>query len=247
VRALLLAAGEGTRLQPLTLDRPKAMVEIAGRPAIAYALEWLREGGVGEVAVNLFHHPEVLRSFVGDGSAFGLRVTYSVEGPEILGTAGALRPLFGFFSGEPLFVVVYGDVLTNVSLAEVTARHGALGADVTIVVNRGYDPTVSGVVGFGLDGLITGFVEKPPRDQVRSEWVNAGIYVCGPRVLDFVVPGGYQDFGRDVFPAMLDSGCRLAAYPTEAVILEFGTPDRIAVADAAVRAGALARVPAGQG
>lgn len=234
MRALVLAAGEGSRLRPHTLDRPKPMVPIGGEPAIAHTLRWLARNGVSEVAVNLHFHPQVLVDYVADGDAFGVRVTYSRE-PEILGTAGALRSLRAFFAGQEAFVVVYGDVLTDLALAPVAEAHRRSRADATIVLSRADDPTRVGVVDFDAVGRITRFVEKPAAHEVFGDWANAGVYVCGPAVLDFVAPSGAQDFGRDLFPAMLVAGRALHAFPTDATVIDFGAPERLAVADAWVR------------
>jgi NDP-sugar pyrophosphorylase family protein len=238
VRALLLAAGEGTRLRPHTLDRPKAMVEIGGEPAVAHLLRWLHRGGVREVAINLHYRGDVLRAYLSEGERFGVRVTYSDE-PAILGTAGALRPLRSFFTGHTTFAVLYGDVVTALELADVRAAHGRAGADATLVLTRVDDPTRAGVVGFAGDGRIDRIVEKPASADVFSDWANAGIYVCGPRVLDYVAAGGPQDFARDLFPAMLADGCLLQAYPSEAPLFDFGSPERLRAADRAVRSGLL--------
>ena len=238
MKALLLAAGAGTRLRPLTADRPKPMVEIAGEPAVAHSLRWLKRQSVRDVAINLHHYPQVLRDYVGDGSRFGLRVTYSLE-PELLGTAGALRPLRKFFRGEDVFLVLYGDVLTDLELQTVCCRHATTEADATVVVARVEDPTRAGIVAFDRDQRITRFVEKPAAHEVFSEWANAGIYLCGSKVLRYVSPGGRQDFARDLFPAMLADGCRLQASPTSALVIDFGSPERLELADAAVRRRAL--------
>ena len=242
MRGLLLAAGEGTRLRPLTLDRPKAMVEIAGRPAVAYALDWLQRNGVTEAAINLYHRPDVLQAYVADGSKFGVSIRYSLEAPRVLGTAGALGPLRDFFQDEDEFLVLYGDVVTDLDLGPVLAKHRAAGADVTVVVNRVEDPAQSGMVVFDGDGRILQFVEKPDRRQVPSEWGNAGIYVCGPRVLDYIGSVIPQDFAYDVFPKMLAAGRKLVAYPTTAHVFEFGSIERLAKARAAVGNGLL-KVP----
>ena len=218
------------------------MVEIAGRPAVAYALEWLHHNGVTEVAINLHHHPDVLQAYVGDGSRFGVSVRYSLEAPRVLGTAGALGPLHDYFRREDAFLVLYGDVVTDLDLGPVLATHRAAKADATIVVNRVEDPTQSGMVVFDGGGLILRFVEKPDRQHVLSEWGNAGIYLCGRRVLDYIVSIGAQDFAYDVFPKMLADGRKLAAYPTAALVLEFGSIERLKRATAAVLSGAL-RVP----
>jgi mannose-1-phosphate guanylyltransferase/phosphomannomutase len=245
VKALLLAGGQGTRLRPLTDDRPKAMVEILGEPAIAHGLRWLRHQGVTHVAINLHSHPEVLRRFVGDGSRFGLQVTYSFES-ESLGTSGALRPLHEFFRADDAFVVLYGDVLTDLDLRPVRRAHAASCADATIVVSRVDDPTRAGIVAFDGDSRITRLVEKPAASDVFSDWANAGIYYCGPTVLRYVSAHGPQDFARDLFPAMLRDGCHLLASPTTALVIDFGAPERLEAARAAVRQGALGRVTAGQ-
>lgn len=240
MKALLLAAGEGTRLRPLTADRPKAMVEIAGTPAVAYALDWLRRSGATDVAINLFHRPDTLRAFVGDGSRFGVRVRYSEEAPRVLGTAGALAPLRDFFLGEEAFVVLYGDVLTGLDLAPVIAQHRSSASDVTIVVNRVENRAESGMVVFDARRRIRRFVEKPgPGEPVPSEWGNAGIYICGPAVLEYASRGSPLDFAYEVFPAMLAEHRRLGAFPTEAVVLEFGSPGRLEKAATAVREGRL--------
>jgi NDP-sugar pyrophosphorylase family protein len=240
VKALLLAAGQGMRLRPLTADRPKPMVEIGGEPAIAHAMHWLRRQGVSDVAINLHHHPHVLREFVGDGSKFRLSVTYSFE-REVLGTAGALRPLLPFFQNEDVFLVLYGDVLTNLDLSSVSDAHDAARPDVTLVLTTADDQTRTGIVAFNEDCRITRFVEKPPAGQVFSRWSNAGIYLCGPKVFEYVPAEGTSDFARDLFPAMLRDDCHLLAAPTDALVIDFGSPDRLGLAAEAMRQGALGR------
>ncbi len=240
MKALLLAAGAGTRLRPLTHDRPKPMVEIAGEPAIARSLRWLQQQGVTDVAVNLHYRPGVIRKFVGDGARFGVRVRYSLERP-ILGTSGALRPLASFFRNEEVFLVLYGDVLTNLELRPVLCAHEMANAVVTIVLTKVEDPTRAGVVGFDSDCFINRFVEKPLHHEVFSQWANAGIYLCSPTILAYVAAKGSQDFAHDVFPAMLRDGRRLLASPTRALVIDFGSPERREFAERAIRAGSLAR------
>ncbi|MGC8838038.1 MAG: nucleotidyltransferase family protein [Anaerolineae bacterium] len=120
-QAVVLAAGEGTRLRPLTLERPKPMLPIGGRPLLAHILEWLHRHGVEEVAINLHHLPHVVMDAFGDGRAFGLRIRYSVE-ERLLGTAGALTRFLDFFREQP-FYVIYGDLLTAVDLGDLFRFH----------------------------------------------------------------------------------------------------------------------------
>ncbi len=240
MKALLLAAGEGTRLRPLTLDRPKPMVPVAGTPMIAYALEWLRSGGIDTVAVNLHYKPDPIISFVGDGSSFGLSVVYSRE-PELLGSSGSLVPLRELFAGEESFVVLYGDVLTDLRLAQVLADHAASGADATVVLTTVDDPRRAGMVELDPERWIRRFVEKPAWWDGPTSWANGGIYVLGPRVLDFLPAGGAHDFAFDLFPAMITAGARLRGYPTDALILDIGSHERLAAAAALVDGGRLPR------
>lgn len=240
MKALLLAAGEGTRLRPLTVDRPKAMVPVAGVPMVAYALRWLSENGITEVAINLHHRPDPLLRFVGDGSAFGLSVVYSRE-PQLLGSSGALVPLRSFFAGDDPFVVLYGDVLTDVQLDRVVAAHREWAADATIVLTRVEDPRRAGMVETDPSGWVRRFVEKPPRWDGSESWANAGIYVLGPRVWGFLPSGGFHDFGLHLFPSMLASGARVRGIRAEGLVLDVGSHERLARATALVEAGRVAR------
>jgi NDP-sugar pyrophosphorylase family protein len=240
MRGLLLAAGEGTRLRPLTDDRPKPMVEAAGAPLIAHLLGWLRRNGVDEVAINLNYKPAPLQAYVGDGSSFGVRVRYSLE-PRLLGSAGALVPLRDFFIGQESFVVLCGDVLTGLDLQPVIDQHAQHGADITLVVTEADDPTRCGIVEFDESGTITRFQEKPSRDEVFSPWANAGIYVCGASVLDALpdpCPIPY-DFAQDLFPRMLAASMTMMAFATDAPIFDIGSAERLQAASEALLAGRM--------
>jgi mannose-1-phosphate guanylyltransferase len=240
VKALLLAAGEGRRLRPLTSDRPKPMVPVAGVPMVAYGLAWLRANGVTEVAINIHYKPEPMMEFVGDGSAFGLSVRYSPE-PVLLGSSGALAPLRDFLAGEDPFVVVYGDVLTDLSLAPVLARHRATGADATIVLTQVDDPRRAGMVVLDPAGWVQSLVEKPAQWTAAEPLANAGVYLLGPRVWDFVPPAGFHDFGFDLLPALIGAGGRVLGVGSDAHVVDIGSHERLATATALVESGRLLR------
>src|SRR5262245_27374132 len=168
-RAIVFCAGEGTRLRPLTADRPKPMLPVAGRPILEYLLLWLREQGVGEVAINLHYRGDAIRGHVGDGATLGLRVTYSEE-PRLLGSAGAMRPLRDFLAGPGgPFVAVYGDTLTTMPLAPLLALHRDADAGLTMALLDHARPTEAGVVELverrpwhgGERGRVVRLVEKP--------------------------------------------------------------------------------------
>jgi len=238
VKALLLAAGEGQRLRPLTSDRPKPMVPVAGTPMIAYGLSWLRSNGVTEVAINTHYKPDAILSFVGDGSAFGLAVRYSPE-PELLGSSGALAPLRGFLYGNDPFIVACGDVLTDLQLAPIVAAHRESNADATIVLTRVDDPRRAGMVEVDDAGWVLRLVEKPADWTALDAWANAGIYVLGQRVWDFVPPAGFHDFAFDLFPALLAAGGRVLGIKSDALVIDIGSHERLTAASSLVANGHL--------
>ena len=220
------------------------MVPIAGVPMIDFALAWLRRQGVSEVAINVHYKPDRLLEHVGSGERFGLHVTYSHEG-ELLGSAGALRPLRGYFVTSTEFVVLYGDVLTDFHLTEALEIHRSRNADLTMVLTTVDDPTRAGIAEVDSDGLIRRFVEKPAPNEIFSSWANAGVYVCGPRVLEFIGETERRDFGRHVIPAMLDAGAVVCGVPTNALVVDIGSPERMSEASRLARGGLFGTTPLG--
>jgi NDP-sugar pyrophosphorylase family protein len=235
MKALVLAAGEGTRLRPLTLDRPKPMLPIGDRPLLEHLVGWLRRHGVVKIAINLHHRPEAIRDHFGDGSAFGVTITYSYE-EKLLGTAGAARRLQDFLD-EP-FVVVYGDVYTNLDLGALCAfHHGQVrrrigegpagGPLLTLSLYRVANPTACGIVALDGQGQVTRFVEKPAPDQVFSDLANAGVMVVEPGILAHVPEDVVYDFGHDLLPQLLEAGVPVCGLPIAAgtYLLDIGTPE----------------------
>jgi mannose-1-phosphate guanylyltransferase len=200
MKAMLLAAGLGTRLLPLTADRPKCMVPVGGRAIIHRDIEWLRDNGIEDIVVNLYHYSQAVVDSIGDGSAFGVRVTYSRE-PELLGTAGgilAARPLLG----EGAFVVAYADNLFDLRLAAVLDGHRSSGATVTMTLLSREDVSSSGVALMSEGDWITDFQEKPRVGTEKSHWVNAGLLVCEPGVFEAIPASVPSDLSRDVMPKL---------------------------------------------
>lgn len=211
MKALLLAAGLGTRLRPAVDSLPKAMVPVGGTPLLERTVCWLRDSGVRDLAINLHHMPTEITAHFGDGNAFGVEIRYSFE-PELLGTAGALLPLKDWLrEGDEAFLVVYGDNLISLDLAQARDTHARVGAVATVALFEREDVSASGVAELADDGAIVRFVEKPQVGQTSSNWVSAGFLVCDPSLLDALEPGA-SDFGRDVLPLLIDSGRRVHSY-----------------------------------
>jgi NDP-sugar pyrophosphorylase family protein len=200
MKAMILAAGQGTRLRPLTERIPKCMVPIGGKPLLEHTVLWLRKYGVTDLIINLHHLPHVVKDYFGDGQKWEVKITYSVE-KEPLGTAGGVKNVEWFFDGP--FFVWYGDNLSTCDLHRLYVFHQAKGGIATIALYYREDPTASGIVGLDENDRLTRFLEKPRADQVFSHWVSAGIFVLEPAVRQAIPAEGSPDFGRDVFPTLL--------------------------------------------
>lgn len=236
IRALILAAGEGTRLRPLTLERPKPMVPIAGRPLLDYTVGWLRDHGITDIAINLHYKPEVIVQHFGDGSAFGVRIHYSHE-PKILGTAGAARKIKTWVDGRPL-IVVYGDVLTDLDLYALLNHHAQMSerdaaTAVTMSLYHVPNPTEVGLVGMDDAGKVNRFLEKPKPSEVFTDLANAGILVLQPKVLELIPEDTFCDFGMHIFPVLLQAGLSIYGWviPEETYLLDIGSPEKYAQAN----------------
>jgi mannose-1-phosphate guanylyltransferase/mannose-1-phosphate guanylyltransferase/phosphomannomutase len=194
---MVLAAGLGTRLRPLTYEITKPMVPVLDRPVMEHILDLLERHRINDVIANLHYFPETIRDYFGD------RISYRYEG-ELLGTAGGVRACADFF-GEDTFLVISGDALTDIDLTELIERHYASGGVATLAVKRVEDTREYGVVVHDRDGRITGFQEKPEPEEARSNLGNCGIYVFEPRVFDYFPESPFVDWAKDVFPALLEA------------------------------------------
>jgi NDP-sugar pyrophosphorylase family protein len=217
---MILAAGLGTRLRPLTLDTPKCLIPLAGRPLIDWTLVWLHHHGVTECMINLHYLPGKVRDFVGDGSRYNLRVRYSFE-PELLGTAGAVKNVEAFFD-RPFFVI-YSDNFSQWNLSRLVETYEKCRPLATMAVHWREDVSQSGVVETDRDGRILSLIEKPESEAVNSHYVNAGFYYLNPKALDYIPDGTFCDFAFDVFPEMLRAGERIYAVKMEDPILGIDT------------------------
>ncbi len=220
MKAMVLAAGLGTRLRPLTEDKPKCLVPLAGRPLIGWTLEWLRRAGVTECVINLHYLPEKVQQYVGDGSGYGLKVTYSYE-PELLGTAGAVNKVASFF--DTPFYVIYSDNFSQWDIRKLKFEYERNNSIGTVAVHWREDVTQSGMVEFDQNNRILRLVEKPKPEGVTSHYVNAGFYYLNPRVFNYIPEGKPCDFAFNVFPEMLRAREEMYAVKMEDPIIGIDT------------------------
>jgi len=219
MRVVVLAGGEGTRLRPLTTARPKPMVPVANKPMMEHVLELLSAHRFNELLVTLQYLPDVIRNYFGDGSDFGSKITYSIE-EKPLGTAGGVKRLEQLLEGT--FLVISGDVLTDINLSEVVKFHKKKGAIATITLTRVPNPLEYGIVITNEEGRIENFLEKPSWGEVFSDTINAGIYVLEPEVLKHVKPGQEFDFSKQLFPLLLKQGEALYGYTSAGYWCDIG-------------------------
>jgi mannose-1-phosphate guanylyltransferase len=222
LQALILAGGEGTRLRPLTSTIPKPVVPLCDRPFIAHMIEWLRRHGVDDVILACGFMAADVRAVLGDGAELGVRLRY-VEEPHPLGTGGALKYAEDLLDGR--FLMLNGDVLTDINLTAQLEQHERTGARATLALVAVEDPSAYGLVRLAGDRAVTEFLEKPEDSAIDTNLINAGAYVLERDVLDEMPSAGTNvSIERDVFPRLVGRG--LFGHPAEGYWLDIGTPER---------------------
>jgi mannose-1-phosphate guanylyltransferase len=197
MKAMVLAAGLGTRLRPLTYEITKPMVPVLDRPVMEHIVDLIDRHSFDGVIANLHYFPETIREY------FGERISYRFE-EQLLGTAGGVRACAEFFGDEP-FLVISGDALTDIDLTAFAARHREAGGIATLAVKQVPDTREYGVVLHDRAGRITGFQEKPQPDEALSDLGNCGIYMFDPSIFDYFPDRPFVDWAKDVFPALLEN------------------------------------------
>ena len=226
---MVLCAGFGTRLGDLTREVPKPMLLLEGHPLLAYLLSHLKWHGFNQIAINLHFMPEAIRNHFGDGSRWQLPLSYSFE-ETLLGTAGGVKKMQPFFAKEEAFLVQYGDVLTDQDFSALLRFHQQKGALATLLIHQ--RTRSNSVVSLDPSGRIVGFLERPSEETragVESSWVNSGVCVCSPDVLQLIPEGVPWDLPRDVFAGLVGSG-RLYGFPLTGYRCAIDSPERLAEA-----------------
>lgn len=200
MKAMIMAAGVGSRLMPLTVEVPKPMIPMANRPLMESIVNLLKAHQFDDVIANLHYHAETISGYFGDGEAFGLKMQYSLE-EELKGTAGGVKNCEGFLNET--FVVVSGDALTDIDLTALMAAHRKNGALASIAMKKVDDMEQFGVVVHNDAGKIERFQEKPKREEALSDMANTGIYIFEPEIFKYIPARQFYDFGKQVFPHLV--------------------------------------------
>lgn len=251
MQAVILVGGEGTRLRPLTSRRPKPVITLVDRPFLVYMLQWLRGHGVDDVILSCGFEPTKVREALGDGDGLGLKLRYVIE-PEPRGTAGALKYADEQVGLDERFLMLNGDVLTDVDVTAQLAQHEATGAVGTLGLVPVDDPSAYGLVLCDPAHAVTGFLEKPEPSQldgIDRYYISAGIYVLQRSVLDMIDSGRNVSIEREVWPALVGHGL-YGSHADGAYWMDIGTPERYLqgtfdILEGNVRTAAVERMGAG--
>ncbi|MGH9125350.1 MAG: sugar phosphate nucleotidyltransferase, partial [Acidimicrobiales bacterium] len=220
MKAVIMAGGEGTRLRPLTSNAPKPLLPLANRPMMEHVINLLKRHGLDDIVVTVAYRANAIRTYFGDGSEFGVRIVYASEETP-LGTAGSVRNAMAEL--DDTFLVISGDVVTDMDLSDIIKFHRSRSALVTIGLKSMDNPLEFGIVITREDGSIERFLEKPSWGQVFSDTINTGVYVLEPEIFDHIDADRATDFSSDVFPALLEAGLPLFGFVTEGYWEDVGT------------------------
>lgn len=226
MKALILSAGLGTRLRPLTEMTPKPLLLINGKPLLSYHLESLYKYGIRDILINTHYLYEQIDGFVKNNKdRFDGLIIRTVFEKNLLGSAGTLKENSSFFRDEKDFLIVYGDNLTNINYGKLLNVHKEKGGIATIATYVEEYPESKGIIGFDENDKILKFIEKPKPDQITSKYANAGIYVMSNRIFEHLNSFDkiLLDFGHDVFPYLLDKKEKMYVYKMDEILLDIGT------------------------
>jgi mannose-1-phosphate guanylyltransferase len=248
MRAMVLAAGLGTRLRPITFDMPKPMVPVLNRPVMEHIVRLLARHGFTETIANLHWFPELIEAHFGDGSKFGIELTYSRE-EQLLGTSGGVRNAAGFLGDS--FLVISGDALSDIDLTAMREFHDSHDGIATLATKRVEDTSQFGVAITGADGRIQGFQEKPDPSEALSDLANCGIYMFRSEIFDFFPepgtskaagpddPPGFVDWAMDVFPRLLEGDVPFYSHEIDAYWNDIGNLEELRVSTLDALSGAV--------
>ncbi len=223
MKALILVGGEATRLLPLTCNRPKAMIPVMNRPFLEHIIGHLRSHGIKDIILTESRQSRIISDFFGDGSRYGVKLSYTVEDTP-LGTAGAVKNAEEHLNDT--FLMLNGDVFTDLDITSMVRIHLTKKAMVTIALTPVDDPTSYGLIETDSQGRILRFLEKPSWSEVTTNMINAGTYVMEPDALAYIPPQARVSIERETFPLLLNKGEPVYAYPSGAYWMDAGTPEK---------------------
>lgn len=243
MKAVVMAGGSGSRLRPITIERPKPMITIVNKPVLGHILDLLKRNGITDVVITVQYMASIIQDYFGDGSNLGMNITYFAE-ENPLGTAGGVKNVQSVL--DDTFLVISGDAITDFDLQKIIAFHREKQAKATLTLYRVPNPLEYGVIITDGDGYITQFLEKPSWGEVISDTVNTGLYVVEPDVLDMIPPGSAYDFSKQLFPNMLKRNLPLAGYVADGYWCDIGNIETLRQASSDVLEGKVKGIKLGR-
>jgi len=232
MKAFLLAAGKGTRLQPLTFHTPKCLVPICGKPLLEYWFDLFEIYGIDDVLINTSYLPEKVRDFI-NGHSRGLKLTLTYE-ETLLGSGGTIKKNRDFVDGEESFFIFYADNLTNIALNKMMSFHEEKKRDFTLAVFKVPNPRECGIIEMDVHSTIVSFMEKP--ENPASNLAFAGIMLSSPLLMNYFPDGDVFDLGHDVLPRVAGHA---SGYVIEDYLLDIGTPEKLNQAESDMKNGKI--------
>ena len=223
MKALFLAGGKGTRLQPLTNKVPKPMVQIMNRPLLERTMIGLRDSGISEIVISGCYKSRYIKDYFGDGRQLGLKIQYVVEDLP-LGTGGAIKNAESLF--DDTLLIFNADILSDVDIKKLVQYHKSKRVLVTIAATEVADPSAYGAIDFDSEDYVVSFIEKPKPEEILSNFINAGIYVIEPGIFEEIPGDSVVSMERDIFPKILNKGHKLAVYKDSSYWADIGTIDK---------------------
>lgn len=227
MKVIIVAGGKGERLKPLTNNIPKPMINIAGKPILEHTLNLFKKHGFNNFIFALCYLPEVVISYFGDGSKFGVHISYTYEQPDTpLGTAGAASLARDLI--DDAVIITYADILRDLNISAMVNLHKNKKAFATINVYKHYGNPKS-IIQISEDNTVVNFKERPAPEELKGEWVwsNGSFYIFEPEIFDFIPAGQIVDFGKDVFPKLIVEKKKIIAFPTDGYFIDIGTPEKL--------------------
>jgi mannose-1-phosphate guanylyltransferase/phosphomannomutase len=222
MKAVIIAAGKGERLKPITDKIAKPMVEVGGKPALEHILNLLKKYGIRDFVIDICYLSKTISSYFGDGSKFGVNIIYTVE-KELSGTAGAIMGAKKYIDED--FIVTSGDVLRDLDVNAFINKHNESGTLATIGLFKDYQEHPRSKVVVDKDGFVIDFVEHPPESNSNGNfvWSNDSFYVFKPQIYDYISENIFVDFGKDIFPAIIKDNGKISTYIGNKYIIDIGT------------------------
>jgi len=231
MKAIIVAGGKGDRLRPLTDIIPKPMIEVAGKPILEHIVNLFKKYDIIDFLFSLCYLSHVITLYFGDGSKFGIRITYTFEKENVpMGTAGAITFAKKYINNA--FIVTYGDILRELNIKEMIKQHKKKKAFVTINVYKRFGPDPKSMVVFNKEGRVEKFIERPKPQDLRSDfvWANGSFYIFEPEIFDFIPKDKPSDFGKDIFPKILAAGKPIFVYPSSGYFVDIGNLKKLKTA-----------------